>query len=148
MQKRIFDEGHVPRSFEIGAMVLAKRMGRLDKLSNRYDGPLRVVERDRDIYKVKCDETGKSLSRHISDLKMFKVASAILVASVLINTSQQVVFERSSPVVWQETNKFVSPGQITVTIRLACHDSLPKHICELVVSLIWRQCQISDVNTI
>lgn len=70
--KKYFDKAHITRSFEKGDLVMARKMGRIGKLSNRWEGPYIVKKRVDDIYSILCQSTNKKIERHVSDLKMYK----------------------------------------------------------------------------
>jgi transposase InsO family protein/transposase-like protein len=73
--KTRFDNRHQPTVFEPGTLVMSKRSSRRSKLSNRYDGPCEVLERNKDIYKIKNQATGRILTRHASHLERYNQAA-------------------------------------------------------------------------
>jgi transposase InsO family protein len=66
-----FERRHRPREFEIGDLVLVRIGGRKPKLANNYSGPFRVLERERDIYKIQSLDERTVLTRHTSSLKPY-----------------------------------------------------------------------------
>lgn len=69
--KRRYDNSHQPTVFEVGSTVMSKRSSRRAKLSNRYEGPYKIISRIKDIYTIKHEASGQVLKRHVSQLERF-----------------------------------------------------------------------------
>lgn len=72
-----YESRHSTRSFEIGDLVLAKRMGRRAKIANRFVGPYKVIRKANDIYSLESSENNSVIDRHVQDLKPFHPRESI-----------------------------------------------------------------------
>lgn len=68
---RFYNTRHRPKAYEVGELVLIKKAGRQPKLSPKYEGPLEVLDRHNDIYKLRHCETNRTYTRHVCGLKPY-----------------------------------------------------------------------------
>lgn len=66
-----YNRRHRPTVFDIGDLVMSKLSSRRSKLANRYEGPCRILSRDKDIYRIQNLSTNRILTRHVSHLEKF-----------------------------------------------------------------------------
>jgi len=52
-QESLYDAARSPLTFERGDAVMSRRMGRLDKLADRWEGPYLVEDKANDIHKLR-----------------------------------------------------------------------------------------------
>lgn len=138
--KQRFDKSHRNVTFEEGEKVWARKMGRLSKLSNKWNGPYVITKKDNDIYSLLCDKTHKSIERHVRDMKRFVQINVIIWVATIWTTAQQpsstttgsqdfpslqAYLQKSSPIQWQETDKFVSPGHMSMKFRITWTSPCP-----------------------
>ena len=124
--KSYFDKTHRPRVFKEGDLVLSKTIGRRSKLSNRFESQtFKVLSRTNDIYEIESTSTGIRRHRHTSFLKPFKTrqvtntqgasmtSTNIVILLLVLQTCQlssTINFERTAPIVWAETEKYIDEG--------------------------------------
>ena len=119
-QKTLYGAARSPPAFERGDAVMARRMGRLDKLADRWEGHHLVENRTNDVYKLRHQITNKLIERHLQDMKSYRGLVSYLVAAVMaVGQSAFLVFDRAPPILLEETQKFVSSGFVHLRIRLA-----------------------------
>lgn len=55
--------------FEVGDSVVVKAPTRSSKLHSKFVGPFEIIQKTKDIFTLKNRETGKTITRHVADLK-------------------------------------------------------------------------------
>ena len=114
--KTKYDMEHDPVEFQVGDNVLARKMGRLGKFSQRDEGQFIVSDsKSNDIYILKSESTNTKIERHVKDMRPYNPLCAIIFLS---GFAESLVFERAPPVLWTETDQFVSPGYRSVKLRI------------------------------
>jgi hypothetical protein len=126
-----YDQAHTDVQFESGTLVLIRRMGRISKISARFEGPYEVVSRNKDIYQVRSQHSNKVLERHVKDMKPYRALVCLLFLTSQVHFAEQiVVFERASPVLWTEARQYVSRGIVDFKVQInyasPCGEVIPK----------------------
>lgn len=75
-----YDAQHRPRSYNINDKVLIKARDRKAKLDPKYIGPYRVIEANKDGFKLEHLENKKVVKRHTAQIKQYTSVNAISVA--------------------------------------------------------------------
>lgn len=82
MSKHRYDSIRRNLNISLEDLVLVERSDRCRKLSDRYEGPLKVVSREKDISKL-LDNRGKIRERHVSQIKLYKEGNMIALIALL-----------------------------------------------------------------
>lgn len=121
--KKAYDARHRPLDIECGSLVLIKNKSRPAKLDHRYLGPYKIKSKNEDIYtleKVADEPKSKTITRHISDLKMFSPAPSTLTLLMLICiavTTGHELDNAADPLVWTQSDKIVTTGKTSFEFK-------------------------------
>lgn len=115
-----YNSRHQPTVFEPGSQVMSKRSTRRSKLSNRYEGPFEVLERNKDVYKIKNLSNDRVLTRHASHLESYTsparapmniILTMLTLLTVIGQAASIPMLPQESPAHWVEDESiFVSEG--------------------------------------
>lgn len=115
--RRFFETRHRTQEFEIGDQITMKNPDkRMSKLEDRFIGPLEVINRKKDVYKVKRLSDNRLLTRHTSSLSRFHAPEISLlniiftIITILSMTSKlmaSVSLREIDTQVWREADRIV-----------------------------------------
>ena len=121
-----FDSEHREVNFEVGDLVLSRMRDRSSKLgfvSNKFEGPYKILVKEKDIYLLENVNSGQTRKRHISWLKKYREMPQLLNVAAgfigVLSPAMAILFQTTSPIVWTLSSKYVSLGTENLLYDLA-----------------------------